>query len=238
MIFLTVTIKSYFITRVYNRDRTYDISNILHVFALTIVGLVIATRTPILAYLLILGIIILYQLQLSTKKKILLSVIGVTLLSILTFNIPSIKSRLVESTTVNAVKKNNGTNERINVLNCSKEVISQNWLMGVGTGDSQTSLVSCYSTYDYSTALRKKLNTHNQYLCNLLRNGVLGLFSLFPLFIFLLKKGSKKDLLPFYMALFFGICFLTENLLSRQIGIITVYFFSCFIIFSKKEYEG
>ena len=122
------------------------------------------------------------------------------------------------------VNPNFSTSIRIGVYKCSLEKISENWLFGYGLGDSQIALNSCYEKKS-NYLLANEFNTHSQYLDILLKTGVLGLLVfLFFLLSNLRRASSANNQVAFMIILFYGLVFLTENILSRQSGVILFYF--------------
>jgi hypothetical protein len=113
-----------------------------------------------------------------------------------------------------------------------KEIKENVWL-GVGSFNAQKSLDNYYSNLGYPWMIDQ--NTHNQYLNHLLVLGVLGFFSVFlftfyPLYISILNKS------PFLFSfnLLFILCCLTENMLSRQWGLVVYVFINSYLIFNIK----
>ncbi len=67
---------------------------------------------------------------------------------------------------------------RILVWSTALDIIKQNILFGVGTGDVKDQLINEYQKRNMIGALEKKLNAHNQYLETLMGLGLMGLFVL------------------------------------------------------------
>jgi O-antigen ligase len=110
---------------------------------------------------------------------------------------------------------------------CAKETLlkDKNWIVGVGTGDVKDNLRLCYKNkneYLYKTGL----NSHNEYLEEWLRHGIIGLL-LFIILLFysLFLSIRKKKYLYTSFIIIFSILSVTEVLLSRQSGSV---FFSLF----------
>jgi O-antigen ligase len=126
---------------------------------------------------------------------------------------------------------------RSNIYKSSFNLLKHNYIIGVGTGDVQESLNYQYRYDNFNLGLKKSLNSHNQYLEETLRNGIIGLLSflfmiLFPLYIALKNKNS------FFITLFFFflVFMLSECILNRQQGVSFVsLFLSLFILRLKKD---
>ncbi len=119
----------------------------------------------------------------------------------------------------------NSVNLRIAQLLCSKEIISQHWLTGVGAGDAQESLNNCYQQHSWSPALyERSYNAHNQYLQTWLSSGIVGLLVL--LFILLAPLWQGTNRLHMILIVLFAICCLTESMLEKNKGIVFFVFFT------------
>ncbi len=71
--------------------------------------------------------------------------------------------------------------------------------------------------------LTKKYNTHNQYLNQLLKGGVIGLIIfLVPFTYLLIKNWRKSNMIHLLLLLSLLLFFSVENLLERQIGVYSV----------------
>jgi len=115
---------------------------------------------------------------------------------------------------------------------------NKNWLYGVGPGNSQSLLQSCYKVRN-EWVYQSKMNAHNQFIEELLQNGIAGLVlftgSLFLPFIIGLHR---KDYLYLSFLMVFILCCLTESVLGRQIGIVFYAFFNSLLLFNSKENNG
>lgn len=123
----------------------------------------------------------------------------------------------------------NSTNIRNACFLCSFKNISDNILIGVGTGDVQEKLTECYKNMNFSNIMyRDKYNSHNQYLQTAAGLGFIGLMLLINLFFAITYAAylSKSKILMAFMLLFSFSC-LTESMLGHQKGIVFFTFFSC-----------
>jgi len=191
----------------------------------------LASRTPFAATLF--GALLLCYFQLKRKIIIVYLLLGVACLStLLYFTVPSFAARFAEISVTNTAVPQEGLGDSFNVrsgiLTCSFELIKNNWLIGIGPGNVQPFLNACYMEISPTAYENMNYNTHNQFLGYWAALGVLG-----PLFLLLfliqpIWKGIKaKNTFPLIIGLFFCICFLTENTLSRQHGIVPFAFFMC-----------
>ncbi|GHN00242.1 hypothetical protein WSM22_17310 [Cytophagales bacterium WSM2-2] len=120
-----------------------------------------------------------------------------------------------------------GHDLRILSWSASFEVVENNWLLGVGEGNKESTLTNVYIKRGYTFASEQKFNSHNQYLDYFIGGGIF----IFGLFLFGLGQltfrafvGRNYPLLIFMLIFCFNLLF--ENILSRYSGIL---FFSIFV---------
>ncbi len=126
---------------------------------------------------------------------------------------------------------------RIAIWECSRQLINQNFLWGLGSGDVQDELQKTYEKRKFYFASRyNKYNAHNQYVQQFLANGFMGFMALlFCIFIPLfLKLPFKKQLLVNFLFIFGAIC-LTESILEVNKGIVWYSFFNSIFVFSENR---
>lgn len=107
----------------------------------------------------------------------------------------------------------------------SLEIIRENFLFGVGTGDA-IDILNTKRDVDWFEALRT-YNAHNQYLETFLRLGFVGFVALLFLFLPQFKRAFQgRSVL--YQSFLFIMCFslLTESMFCRNKGILFFVFFS------------
>ena len=212
---------------------------------LYLAGIVIAVISliPLAAKLPIIALVASTTLYLFTQpavaKKIKIIFLGfIALMVAAIFTIPALNIRVNE--VINASYKvpqgNNYTSidVRTGIFNCSTAIIKDNYLFGVGPGNTQKELDNCYQNYTTNAFDVIHYNTHNEYFNILLSNGILGLLS-FLFLLFTLTYLAFKYKLPLFSALMVLIllCFTTENLLDRQGGVV---FFALFSALFTKYY--
>lgn len=101
------------------------------------------------------------------------------------------------------------------------QVIEDNPLLGVGTGDVRIALDSIYSKNKFKFALEKKLNPHNQYLQTGVALGLAGITSLFAMLLIPLYYSIRyRHFLFLSLLIIYIFNMLTESVLERQAGII------------------
>jgi O-antigen ligase len=127
------------------------------------------------------------------------------------------------------------TQARIYAFKTSIEIISENFWLGVGTGDIDPVTISTYKENGYEGALKRKLNAHNQFLQTFGALGLFGFLSLVLIFVGLWFFGvtQKNELIIFFTTLCFLFA-LTESFLETQAGIVFFSFFSLILTSQKK----
>ena len=131
------------------------------------------------------------------------------------------------------------TEARILMWETSLELIKENPIWGVGTGDIKDELKKRNLEKKYQGVARKNFNSHNQYLNTQLALGIFGTIFLLGMFIipFIFTNGvwsfEKR------MIIFILLCaMLTESFLETQAGIIPVAFLlSLFSLDHSKKKE-
>ncbi len=132
----------------------------------------------------------------------------------------------------------NSTNIRVGIMLCTMELLDQNWLLGLGTGNVQKNLNNCYQTNGYSDVLYKdNYGPHNVYLDAWLTAGIPALTLHLAAFLLpLLLALRQNHLLYVAFLLVFILCSLTESLLSSNKGIVTYALFNS--LFALRLYTG
>lgn len=209
--------------------------NLIGVFCLAMV----TARTPLLGFVVGSGIQIINLV--GWKKSLLyLPLAGVGLFGLLYFAVPSFKQKVNEIEFSNVkeatVDNNNSFNIRTGILNCSMELLSKNWLFGLGVGGTYDGLNKCYEGLEFETYRKEKFNTHNQYLDYWISYGLIGLISLLLLIgnsIYSAIKGGFNGV--WIIVLVFAISMLTENVLSRYYGVLPFVIIISFVSLKNKE---
>jgi hypothetical protein len=134
---------------------------------------------------------------------------------------------------------------RVVIWKGASDIFSKNSKYIFGSGSEQNTranLLEHYKNYEEfdSTAeqnrfISKNYNTHNQYINELLRGGLVGLLLLIiPQAILLYKSVSKKNVLSLMFLISIMSFSLVENILARQIG---VYLFALLLSLSSISYK-
>lgn len=122
---------------------------------------------------------------------------------------------------------------RMLVWNASNEVIKNNWIVGVGTGDAKDELMKEYNVEGMKGAFDNCLNCHNEFYQITVTLGVVALFILLlHLFLPLIDSLRKKNIIYFLFLIIIIINFLPESMLETQAGVMFFAFFNSILCFS------
>ncbi len=125
--------------------------------------------------------------------------------------------------------------ERVEFWKNSAQIIQENWLMGVGTGDVNDEIQKMYDKRHSLLNKDRRLRSHNSYLTFWLTFGIFGLLYFMWLQVAFFKaQWNKKNLLAVFFILISAVTFLFEDTLETQMGITYfTLFYSLFSIESK-----
>lgn len=118
--------------------------------------------------------------------------------------------------------------------------IDEYWGIGKGAGNSTGFLIEKYKEQNYPDSfLDKKFSPHNQYLSAFIDLGVLGFIFLIVYFVYFHRffKGRARKF-AINLSLLIGFNLITEGMLGRSDGIITMCFFTLFCIWMQNELES
>ena len=123
--------------------------------------------------------------------------------------------------------------QRVEYIKASLNIIKENPIMGVGTGDISVAFNDYYEKSNSKLTRENRLRSHNQYLAITVAFGVVGLIwflssMLYPLF------ADKKNINYLYIVflLIMMLSMLTEDTLETQIGVTLFAFFNSFLVFT------
>ncbi|MEO8588830.1 MAG: O-antigen ligase family protein [Flavobacteriales bacterium] len=98
-------------------------------------------------------------------------------------------------------------------------IARDNWMTGVGTGDTQRAFDRAYEERKSTLLPQWRLRAHNEYITLLISFGVLGLlWSLFTWWWPAWKLGAWRDPLFIAWAIIFGVSCLTDDTVETQAG--------------------
>ncbi|SDQ14641.1 O-antigen ligase family protein [Flagellimonas zhangzhouensis] len=220
---------------IYNRFSGWAINALL--FSIYGTTLLIASSRGVILGLFVVMILIVFQNIKSRNKRYAV----LTLLFIMCFSsylLPPIKARVNEIIfTKHLFPKGlhyNSFNLRMGIYSCSFDIIKDAPIYGYGPADVQDRLDACYETKFETPAYAQQIyNTHNQYLDYLASFGILGFVLIICCFAYFIKisLGAKTNMYFNFLILFF-LVLLTENLLSRNTGIVLFAAFNSLLAFT------
>ena len=121
---------------------------------------------------------------------------------------------------------------RILVWKAAMEVIKDDPIIGVGTGDVKKELRKVYKEKNIESAYEDHLNAHNQYIQTTVALGIIGLLVLLSFFFLPIIYAYKNNnpLYIIFLALV-GFHFLFESMLERQAGVVFYAFFNSLLFY-------
>ena len=210
--------------------------NVFHLLLLSSKGVTISTTIS--------GIILLFY---TSKNKLLTSTMALLVFGLFVFSIfhfPNMERRFRElriPTTYSQLHTTNSSSIRIAIYKCAYKVIKENPILGYGWSKGEEELIDCYTSKYMSN---KKLNSHNQFIGFYLDGGIFAFLTLVAFLFWQFVHATKnKKYLYFSILTFFTIEMFSENILSRQSGLILFIFLISFFrktdpLISKKLLEN
>jgi len=191
-----------------------------------------------LVYLLALILVFLSKTQKKTNPAILITLLLVSFFVMNRLS-PQTYTRFIEAGKVlenqgNITKQADNSSEiRIQIWKSALEIISQNPVFGVGTGDVKDALQKKYAEKNITAAYTDHLNSHNQYLQTALAIGITGFIALVgSLILPVIYTFRKRNFLYTIFILLFSFNLLFESMLERQAGVVFYAFFNV-LLFSN-----
>ncbi len=220
-----------------SRNRKALLARSLLVLVLLTAAIMLGARWPLAVFILTLTGYLFYYF--GFNRYVWVSLLGMIILVTATVMLtPAIRSRLVEFSGLEwrppVYQEHNTANIRIGIYRCSYELLKKNWITGTGPGRLQQALDLCYSLYPTDVYEGRSYNTHNEFLNHWLCLGVAG-FLLFCAGLAIplrMAWRSGQALYLVFLLLFFGCC-MTENLLSRQMGVVFYALFNSLFAFAQ-----
>lgn len=208
-------------------------------FVITVViQALLASRTPIACTAACSLLLVFLKTKSYKKTGISLAVLigGLLLFSL---SVPSFSARFKEVSVANTKvpdkKSEDSFNLRTGIFKCGTGIVKEHWLWGVGPGQVKSELNRCYDAVAPEVYRDKNFNTHNQFIDYWAGLGLIGPLLLIGVFvtgfILLWQRGD-----------WVGVCVLvlllgamqTENVLTRQNGIVTFCYFIGLHIFAMR----
>ncbi|WP_242134049.1 O-antigen ligase family protein [Aestuariivivens marinum] len=171
----------------------------------------------------------------STKKRIIISIVFLTLIG-LGYYLNRIRfNQFIDQVYAVSKTQNGSFVERYQYLKCAIELIKEAPLFGYGAGDLDNVMKEKIIKYNYNYLLERGVyDPHNEFLKAFIGSGLIGFFLFSAIFISMfnhLRKENNKVLL-FYVGFVFILCQI-EPFLSRQAGILPALFFIGLLTYDK-----
>ncbi|WP_186434419.1 O-antigen ligase family protein [Lutibacter sp. Hel_I_33_5] len=134
-------------------------------------------------------------------------------------------------------KTSNSLELRLIKWYCAIKIVKENILVGVGSGDYQIKLNEKYEEIDFKKGMVYKYNTHNQFLEEFVKFGIIGgvFFLFFLMFLFYTAFIKKNKLLTHLLLVMFLFLFI-ESVFTRQHGVVFfVFLISILSIYHDKK---
>lgn len=123
-----------------------------------------------------------------------------------------------------------GNQVRIFLWEIGIEIVRENLLLGVGTGDAHKEMNKKFDFYNFNYAKTRNLNVHNQFLETFIGIGIFSLSVLLLIFIIpLIYAIKEKNFLLLFFLIIVGFNFLFESMLNTQAGVVFFAFFYSFL---------
>lgn len=242
---LAVSILSYYLIR---REQPFPkkIRPLLFVLAIyfSFVIILLSSKAGIFSLLFLFLIITLYLLIINKQiwKGLLFFFLVLVTISAGYNLFPNIATRFKRAESVLSEQKKSSpetmesNSERLVVWRAGIEVIRENPIFGVGTGDVKDALLSEYQKENRLLVYNMRLNAHNQYLQTYI---ALGIFGVLLLLINLVVPGwfaiRRIHFIYFSFLAVFASNLLVESMLEVQAGVIYYAFFNALLFFGWKK---
>lgn len=172
------------------------------------------------------SILVINYFSLPTKKRIYYIISSlVVLISLYALFKPVIHNRF--DVTIHVLKNYKVINPETSYLESNAirlftwkatiELIKDNFMIGTGTGDIKNELIKKYSSMNAELLVEKKLNSHNQFLQDFAKLGILNFILLISIFIYPLIL-SRFNTIVWITLLIFFINLLFESIFETQNG--------------------
>jgi O-antigen ligase len=229
-----------FIDAVYKKKTASILIYILILGMSLIFNILLASRMTIIALILTIVIMILLK-----TKKILLGLCALLVflaISLIAIKYSPILNKRYQEISETAFQPpvgiyHNSVNLRIAHWQCAINLIKENYLIGVGIGDTQDKMNECYKSNNWSAVLYElNYNCHSQFLQSMVGMGIFGLISLLLIFCYPLYQSlQSKNYLALGFIVLFSISALTESIFLSQKAIV---FFAFFMSIFEAYYQN
>lgn len=218
------------------------ISSSLLILFFSFIIILLASKSGILTLALIYIGVLLYLILF--RRNYFVGVVGIVLIasSLVLINrfAPAVTNRMDSFVGAIHTESNTETTEstsvRMLIWESSNQVIKNNFLFGVGTGDAKDALNAEYSKNNIANALNHNLNAHNEFYQIFICIGLIGFIILvLNLFYPFVYYSKTIDYLYVIFLLIITFNFLTESMLETQAGVMFYAFFNTILGLKNNE---
>jgi hypothetical protein len=190
------------------------------------------TRAPLLAFIFASSAVLFLK---NKKVGAIFFATCVIAMGILFVTVPKLGNRFTEAINSELLTKTetdfNSSNIRRTIHYCSVSIMKENWVTGVGMNHYEQSYLDCYGNFTNEDLVKFSFNSHNQYFDAIINHGIIGLLAFLILVLFPMhQKLFYQNHKYLFFKLFFIVCFVTENILSRQDGVLLFAFFNTYFL--------
>lgn len=182
------------------------------------------------------------------SKRYVLGTAGLALIALSAFSlvhfVPEIGDRVnnaiaaMSNSTINQAEAES-TAVRMLIWKAANQVITDNFFIGAGTGDSRDVLVQEYEKRGMTGALEHKLNAHNEFYQVFVSIGLIGfLIFILSLLIPLFSAFKTKNAIYILFLLMLILNFIPESMFETQAGVMFYAFFNSLFCFGKNNANG
>lgn len=227
------------------KERYYKLYAFLVIVFFSFVIILLSSKMGLITMILMYACFFIYYIL--VHKKYLLGISGIVMIAVMIFFITRFVPEVVlrVQTAVAAVTAGNSsqtesesTAVRLLIWKASNQVISENLLFGVGTGDVKEELMKEYKRRGMTGAIEYSLNTHNAFYQVFVGLGLIGFsFLLLQLFIPLFFAYKKSNSIYLLFLLIVLLNFSVEAMLETQAGVMFYAFFNSLLFCNKSMFS-
>jgi O-antigen ligase len=213
---------------------------VVRMFALAVcllAGLLIGSRMPVIAFAIAALVLVARALQWKHAVQWGIIIMGFTAMA--AWLSPALRER-TEELTGSGVEhldtEQTSISIRTPIMHCSFSLLEEHWILGTGQAELQPALDRCYEQLDHNAMTGQGYGPHDQPLQWWLALGLAGLCAFVLLFGWSMREAwLHKHHLHLALLVFIILCCLTEDLLTRQWGVVFFAFFNTLFITQQRE---
>ena len=176
-----------------------------------------------------------FDLFKANKRKLIIGFFITTLIiAFAFFNNTMLKERVYDVFSIGKSEKKSrfgGSSIRMYNWGSAYKIFKEKPVFGVGNGDVEDELNKKYALLKQNKYDLKDYNSHSQYLNAMAAKGVIGLLSILAfIFLGMIYAYKVNNKLLLILLIINAISFVTENVLTRNKGILFLFYFYCLLI--------